>query len=102
MVPLQGVLLLGGALFCIGLYGVLARRHAVLILLGIELMLNAVGLDLVAFAAYAPEDKALGQIVTLFVIAIAAAEVGLALAIILRLYRQRTTVNVDEADLMRG
>ncbi len=102
MVPLPWVLLLGGALFCIGLYGVLARRHAVLILLGIELMLNAVGLNLVAFATYAPGDKSLGQIVTLFVIAIAAAEVGLALAIILRLYRQRTTVNVDEVDLMRG
>ena len=93
--------LLSAALFIIGLYGVLARRNAVLILLAIELMLNAVNINLIAYAAYLDPEHFLGQIIALFVIAIAAAEVGLALAIILRLYRRRGSVNVDEIDLMK-
>ena len=93
--------LLSAALFIIGLYGVLARRNAVLILLAIELMLNAVNINLIAYAAYLDQGRFLGQIIALFIIAIAAAEVGLALAIILRLYRHRGSVNVDEIDLMK-
>ena len=92
---------LSAALFSIGLYGVLARRSAVLILLSIELMLNAVNINLVAFAAYADSVGSTGQIIAIFVITVAAAEVGLALAIILRLFRNRTSVNVDEVDLMK-
>ncbi len=93
--------LLSAALFAIGMYGVLARKNAVLILLAIELMLNAVNINFIAYAAYLDPGRFLGQIFALFVIAIAAAEVGLALAIILRLYRQRGSVNVDEIDLMK-
>ena len=92
---------LSAALFSIGLYGVLARRSAVLILLSIELMLNAVNINLVAFGAYADSVRSTGQIIAIFVITVAAAEVGLALAIILRLFRNRTSVNVDEVDLMK-
>ena len=93
--------LLSAALFAIGLYGVMARRNAVLILLAIELMLNAVNINLIAYSAYMDPLQSLGQIIALFVIAIAAAEVGLALAIILRLYRHRGSVNVDEINLMK-
>ncbi len=93
--------LLSAALFAIGMYGVLARKNAVLILLAIELMLNAVNINFIAYAAYLDPERFLGQIIALFVIAIAAAELGLALAIILRLYRHRGSVNVDEIDLMK-
>jgi NADH-quinone oxidoreductase subunit K len=94
--------LLSAALFCIGLYGVLARRSAVLILMSIELMLNAVNINLVAFAAYRGLEPVTGLVIAVFVITIAAAEVALALAIVLRLFRNRSTVNVDEIDLMKG
>ena len=96
--------ILSAALFAIGLYGVLARRNAVLILLSIELMLNAVNINLVGFAAFGDftaSQRVLGQILVIFVITVAAAEVGLALAIILRLFRNRASANVDEIDLMR-
>ena len=91
-------------MFAIGIYGVLARRSAVLILMSIELMLNAVNINLIGFAALADfgePHRALGQVIVIFVITIAAAELALAVAIILRLYRNRSTVNVDEIDLMR-
>ena len=110
MVPLYYFQGLAAALFCIGLYGVLARRSAVLILMSIELMLNAVNINLVAAAAYRHGPGGLterafsdfsGQIIAIFVITVAAAEVGLALAIILRIFRARSTVNVDAIDLMR-
>ena len=94
--------LLGAALFCIGLYGVLARRSAVIILMSIELMLNAVNVNLVAFASYRPIEATTGLVVAIFVITIAAAEVALALGIILRLFRSRPSVNVDEIDIMKG
>ena len=94
--------LFGAALFCIGLYGVLARRSAVLILMAIELMLNAVNVNLVAFGAFRPIDVTTGQVVAIFVITIAAAEVALALGIILRLFRSRSSVNVDDIDLLKG
>ena len=92
---------LSAALFCIGLYGVLGRRSAVLILMSIELMLNAVNINLIAAASHLDHQAFTGQIIAIFVITVAAAEVGLALAIILRLFRNRSTVNVDEVDLMK-
>ena len=104
MIELAHLQVLSAALFTIGLYGVLARRSAVLILLSIELMLNAVNINLVGFAAFvdfAEPQRALGQVIVIFVITVAAAELALAMAIILRLYRNRSTVNVDEIDLMK-
>ena len=99
--PLEAFQVLSGALFAIGLYGVLARRSAVLILMSIELMLNAVNINLIAAAAHLDHSAFTGQIIAIFVITVAAAEVGLALAIILRMFRNRSTVNVDEVDLMK-
>ena len=96
---LNEFLLLGAALFAIGVYGVLARRNAVLILMSIELMLNAVNLNLVAFSATLRDIT--GQIFALFVIAVAAAEVGIGLAIVILVYRNRETSNVDEVDLLK-
>ena len=99
--PLEAFQVLSAALFCIGLYGVLARRSAVLILMSIELMLNAVNINLIAAAAHLDQVAFTGQIIAIFVITVAAAEVGLALAIVLRLFRRRSSVNVDEVDLMK-
>ena len=93
--PLLFPLLLSSALFGIGLYGVLARRNAVLVLVGVELMLNAVNLQLVAFDAWFAETLHTGQVLTLFVIALAAAEIGLGLAIVLALFRATGTIDVD-------
>ena len=101
MLPLEYFLLFSAFLFSVGLYGVLARRNAVAILMSIELMLNAVNVNLVAFAVYLAPSEFVGIIFAIFVICVAAAEVGLALAIVLRLYRNRASVNVDEVDLMR-
>lgn len=105
MVSLFYFQLLSAGLFSIGLYGVLARRSAVLIVMSIELMLNAVNINLVAAAAHLEGRGSFvkfdGQIIAIFIITIAAAEVGLALAIILRMYRNRSTVNVDEIDIMK-
>lgn len=96
-------LILGAVLFCIGVYGVLARRNGVLVLMSIELILNAVNINLVALGALqGPEAAVAGQVFALFVITIAAAEVGVGLAIVLLIYRNRTTVDLDEVDLMRG
>lgn len=105
MVSLFYFQLLSAGLFAIGLYGVLARRSAVLIVMSIELMLNAVNINLIAAASHLEGRGSFvrfdGQIIAIFVITIAAAEVGLALAIILRIYRNRSTVNVDEIDIMK-
>ncbi|MBI3743480.1 MAG: NADH-quinone oxidoreductase subunit NuoK [Chloroflexi bacterium] len=98
---LEHVLVLSVVLFSLGVYGVLARRNAVMILLSIELMLNAVNLNLVAFAVYLDPNLLVGIIFAIFVITVAAAEIGLALAIVLRLYRARQSVNVDEVNLMK-
>ena len=97
---LSQFLLLAAVLFCIGIYGVLARRNAVLVLMSIELMLNAVNINLVAFGAF--RRNVVGQVFALFVIAIAAAEVGVGLAIVLLIYRNRTSIGLDEVDLMKG
>lgn len=97
-------LALGAVLFLIGAAGVLMRRNAIIILLSIELMLNAVNVNLIGFAAFADfadPSRALGQVIAVFVITIAAAELALALAIVLRLYRNRSTINVDEINLMK-
>ena len=105
MVELYHFQILSAALFAIGLYGVLARRSAVLIVMSIELMLNAVNINLIAAAAHLDGAGSFvrfdGQIIAIFVITIAAAELGLALAIILRMSRTRFTVNVDEIDIMK-
>ncbi|GIU97317.1 MAG: NAD(P)H-quinone oxidoreductase subunit 4L [Actinomycetota bacterium] len=99
MVRLPLVLLFSAVLFSAGVYGVLARRNAVMVLMAIELMLNAVNVNLVAFAT-ALRDV-VGQVFALFVIAVAAAEVGIGLAIVILLYRTRESINVDEVNLLR-
>jgi NADH-quinone oxidoreductase subunit K len=101
-VPLTYFLLLAAAMFCIGLYGALVRRNAVGILMALELMLNAVNINLVAFSRSITPTLLTGQIFAIFVITIAAAEAAVGLAIIIALYRARKTINADEIDLMRG
>ena len=98
--PVTQYVLLSAFLFCTGIYGVLARRNGVLVLMSIELMLNAVNINLVAFSAQL--NDVAGQVFALFVIAIAAAEVGVGLAIVLLIYRNRVGVNLDEIDLLKG
>jgi NADH-quinone oxidoreductase subunit K len=93
--PLWWPLLLASLLFAIGVYGVLARRNAVLVLMGVELMLNAVNVNFVAFDAYLRDALHGGQTFTLFVIVIAAAEVGLALAIVLLIFRTHGHIDLD-------
>jgi NADH:ubiquinone oxidoreductase subunit K len=97
---LNQFLMLSAVLFCMGVYGVLARKNGVLVLMSIELMLNAVNINLVAFGAY--RHAIAGQVFALFVITIAAAEVGVGLAIILLIFRNRASVDIDEIDLMKG
>jgi NADH:ubiquinone oxidoreductase subunit K len=100
-IPLEHFLVLSALLFSIGVYGVLTRRNAVLILMSVELMLNAASINMVAFAAYTAPRAFTGIIFAVFIITIAAAEVGLALAIILRIFRNRDTANVDEVDELK-
>ena len=100
-IPLEHFLVLSALLFSIGVYGVLTRRNAVLILMSVELMLNAAAINMVAFAAYASPEAFIGVIFAIFIITIAAAEAGLALAIILRVFRNRGTANVDEVNALR-
>lgn len=97
---LNQFLLLSVVLFSIGVYGVLARRNGVLVLMSIELILNAVNINLVAFSRLHGDLG--GQVFALFVIAIAAAEVGVGLALVLSLYRNLRDVDLDEVDLMKG
>lgn len=100
-VPLTWYLLVAAALFCIGLYGALARRNAVAILMGIELMLNAVNINLVAFWRYLGPEKATGQAFAIFVFAVAAAEAAVGLALIISIYRNRRMVDVENVDSLR-
>ena len=97
---LNQFLILGAFLFAVGVYGVLARRNGVMVLMSIELMLNAVNINLVVFGVQ--HGVVSGQGFALFVIAVAAAEVGVGLAIVLLLYRNRTSIDVEDFDLMRG
>ena len=103
MVPLNWYLVLAAFLFCCGLYAALARRNAVAALMGIELMLNAVNINLLAFWRYGNAVEALeGQMFAIFVIAVAAAEVAVGLALVISVYRGRRTVNLDELDTLKG
>jgi NADH-quinone oxidoreductase subunit K len=101
MIPLSWYLIFAAALFCIGLYTVLARRNAIVILMGVELMLNAVNINLVAFWRYVTPQMIAGQVFAVMVFAVAAAEVAVGLAIFISLYRRRNTVAADEVDLMK-
>ena len=97
---LNQFLILAAILFCTGVYGVISRRNGVLVLMSIELILNSVNINLVAFSAMS--DTVSGQVFALFVIAVAAAEVGVGLAIVLAIFRNYRTVDIDEVDLMKG
>jgi NADH:ubiquinone oxidoreductase subunit K len=101
MIPIENFLVLSSILFSLGIYGVLARRSAVLILMSVELMLQAVSINFIAFAVYLHPEQFTGLIFAIFVITIAAAEVGLALGIILRIFRNKGTANVDEVDMLK-
>lgn len=98
---LNQFLILAAALFAFGVYGLLVRRNLVLILLSVELMLNAVNINLVAFESVLATSQAVGQVFAIFVITVAAAEVGIGLAIVLVIFRNRKSANVDELSLMR-
>jgi NADH:ubiquinone oxidoreductase subunit K len=100
-VGLEHYLVLAVVLFCIGLYGVFSRRNAIVILMCIEIMLNAVNIALIAFARYITPGILLGQVFALFVIAAAAAEAAVGIAIIITIYHRRGTVNVDKYDIMK-
>lgn len=101
MIPISWYLIFAAALFCIGLFGVLAHRNAIAILMGIELMLNAVNVNLVAFWRYATPEKINGQVFAVIVFAVAAAEVAVGLAIFISVYRLRGTISADEIDLLK-
>ena len=97
---LNQFLIFAAVLFCIGVYGVLVRKNGVLILMSIELILNSVNINMVAFGAY--NGDVAGQVFALFIIAVAAAEVGVGLAIVLLIYRNRRSIDVAEANLLKG
>lgn len=101
MIPLSWYLLLSAALFSVGVFGVLARRNAIGILLAIELMLNAVNINLVAFWRYLTPAQMAGQVFAVIVLAVAAAEVAVGLALVISVYRRRSTVVADELDLLK-
>ena len=100
-IPLEHILGLGAILFCLGLLAVFSKRHAVVVLMGIELIFNAANLNLIAFSRYDSEISE-GQIFALFVMVVAAAEAAVALAIVLRVYQLFKTSNVDELNTLRG
>lgn len=101
MIPLSWYLIFAAALFCIGIYGVLARKNAIAILMGVELMLNAVNINLVAFWRYCSPEILGGQVFAIIVFAVAAAEVAVGLALFISLYRRRNTIAAEEVDLMK-
>ncbi len=104
MIPLEWYLIVAAGMFCIGLYGVLARRNAIAILMGIELMLNAVNINLVAFWRYLvpqPDTNMAGQAFAIFVFTIAAAETAVGLALIISVYRARKTVAAEDINLLK-
>jgi len=102
MVPLSWYLILAALLFCLGLYGALARRNAIAVLMGIELILNSVNINLIAFWRYVNPTEMTGQLFAIFVITVAAAEAAVGLALIIAIYRTRRTVAVEEMDEMKG
>jgi NADH-quinone oxidoreductase subunit K len=101
VVPLSWYLFLAAALFGIGFFGVLARRNAVAVLMGVELMLNAVNINILAFWRFVRPDDPTGQIFSIFVLTVAAAEAAVGLALIISIYRTRRTIDVDEIDLLK-
>lgn len=101
MVPLWMYLVVSGALFCIGVFGVLSRRNAVAILMSVELMLNAVNINLVAFWRYTNPMEMAGQVFAAFVFVIAAAEAAVGLAIVIAVYRNRRSTTVEDVDLLK-
>ena len=101
MIPLSWYLMFAAALFSIGLFGVLSRKNAIVILMGIELMLNAVNINLVAFWRYSQSMDISGQAFAVMVFAVAAAEVAVGLAIFISVYRRRGTISADEIDLLK-
>ncbi|MGB2965720.1 MAG: NADH-quinone oxidoreductase subunit NuoK [Anaerolineales bacterium] len=100
-IPIHWFLLVAAGLFSIGLYGVLSRRNAIGILMGIELMLNAVNINLITFWRYVDAVRLTGQIFAIFIFAVAAAEVAVGLALVIAIYRNRATVIVEEIDLLK-
>ena len=98
---LNQFLILSAALFALGIYGLLVRRNIVLILLSVELMLNAVNITLIAFESVIRSSDGVGQVFAIFVITVAAAEVGIGLAIVLMIFRNRKSANVDDLSLLR-
>lgn len=104
MVPLTWYLTLAAFMFGAGLYAALGRRNAIAVLMGIELMLNAANINLIAFWRYGvtPMENVDGQVFAIFVIAVAAAEVAVGLALIISVYRNRKTLNLDELDILKG
>ncbi len=101
MIGLEHFLVFSGTLFCIGLFGALAKRNAIAILMGLEVMLTAVNINLVAFSRYVTTGELVGQVFAVFVIAVAAAEVAVGLALIVAIYRDRISVNVEEFDWLK-
>lgn len=101
MIPLYAYLLVAAALFSIGVYGVLARRNAIAILMGIELMLNAANINIVAFWRYTAPQNISGQAFVAFVFVVAAAEAAVGLALIIAIYRNRRTVEADDLNLLK-
>jgi NADH-quinone oxidoreductase subunit K len=101
MIPLSWYLVFAAVLFCIGLYGVIARRNAVAILMAVELMLNAVNINLVAFWRYLHVGQPVGQVWALMVLTVAAAEAAVGLALIIAVYRTRDSVVAEELDTLR-
>ncbi|MEX1028568.1 MAG: NADH-quinone oxidoreductase subunit NuoK [Paenibacillaceae bacterium] len=98
---LPSYLIMGAILFCIGLYGALSKKSAIVVLISVELMLNASNLNFIAFSKYGPAPSLTGQIFTLFNITIAAAEVAVGVAILIALFKNKGTSNVEEMDSMR-
>lgn len=102
MIPLSWYLIVAACLFCLGLYGVVARRNAVAILMSVELMLNAVNINLVAFWRYLTPDRPVGLAWAVFVLTVAAAEAAVGLALVISIYRSRDSVVAEDLDLLKN
>lgn len=101
MIPIEYFLTFGAILFCIGAYGVMTRKNTVVILMCIELMLNAANINFIAFAAFAPSPDPLGQVMVIMTISVAAAEVAVGIAAVLNAYKMRKTTSADDLTSMR-
>jgi len=101
MIPLSWYLILAAALFCVGVYGVLARRNAIAIIMSLELILNAVNVNLIAFWRYLNPEWIAGQTFAIIVLAVAASEAAVGLALIISIYRRRSTVAAEDINLLK-